>query len=173
MTTRHAESPQSNVEVIAATPDQESVLGNLFELYAHDFSEFHGVEVGEDGRFGYPHLALYWSDAGRLPFLVRVKGKLAGFVLVRRGSELSGDPAIWDMAEFFILRGYRRQGVGLDVAHQVWKRVPGRWEIRVMESNRAGCEFWKRAIAGLTGESVRSTSFEKSGTAWCAFCFES
>ena len=91
---RHAESLQSNVEVIAATFDQESVVANLFELYAHDFSEFHGVEVGEDGRFGYPHLALYWSDAGHLPFLVRVKGKLAGFVLVRRGSELSGDPAI-------------------------------------------------------------------------------
>jgi predicted acetyltransferase len=171
MTTGHVEP--SNVEVIAATPEQESVLANLFELYAHDFSEFHGVEVGEDGRFGYPQLAFYWNDAGRLSFLVRVKGKLAGFVLVKRGSELSGDPAIWDMAEFFILRGHRRRGVGSEVAHQVWKRVPGRWEIRVMESNRAGCEFWKRAIAGFTGESVRSTSFEKSGTSWCAFSFES
>jgi len=173
MTTGHVESSQSNVEVIAATSDQESVVANLFELYAHDFSEFHGVEVGEDGRFGYPQLALYWRDAGRLPFLVRVNGKLAGFVLVRRGSDLSGDPAIWDMAEFFILRGHRRRGVGSEVAHQVWKRVSGRWEIRVMESNRPGCEFWKRAIAGFTGESVRSRSFEKSGTAWCAFSFES
>jgi predicted acetyltransferase len=170
---RHAESLQSNVEVIAATFDQESVVANLFELYAHDFSEFHGVEVGEDGRFGYPHLALYWSDAGHLPFLVRVKGKLAGFVLVRRGSQLSDDPAIWDMAEFFILRGHRRRGVGSEVAREVWQRVPGRWEVRVMESNRPGCEFWKQAIAGFTGESVQSRSFEKSGTAWCAFCFES
>jgi len=138
MTTGGVESMQSNVEVIAATLDQRSVIANLFELYAHDFSEFHGVEIGEEGRFGYPELALYWSDAGRLPFLVRVKGKLAGFVLVKRGSELSGDPAIWDIAEFFILRRYRGRGIGSEVAHQVWRRVPGRWEIRVMESNQAG-----------------------------------
>jgi predicted acetyltransferase len=173
MTTGGVESMQSNVEVIAATLDQRSGFANLFELYAHDFSEFHGVEIGEDGRFGYPQLALYWSDAGRLPFLVRVKGKLAGFVLVKRGSELSGDPAIWDIAEFFILRGCRGRGIGSEVAHQVWRRVPGRWEVRVMESNRVGCEFWERAIAGFTGLSVASRPYEKGGVAWRAFSFES
>jgi predicted acetyltransferase len=173
MTTGHVESLQSDVEVIAATLDQRFVLANLFELYAHDFSDFHDVDVGEEGRFGYPQLALYWSDASRLPFLVRVKGKLAGFVLVKRGSELSDDPAIWDIAEFFILRRYRGRGIGSEVAHQVWRRVPGRWEIRVMESNQAGCEFWQRAIAGFAGAPVSSRPYEKGGVAWRTFSFES
>jgi predicted acetyltransferase len=167
------EAMRSNIEVIAATSDERSVLANLLELYAHDFSEFHSMEIGEDGRFGYPQLALYWSDDCRLPFLIKVNEKLAGFVFVRRGSELSSDPTIWDMAEFFILRGYRRRGIGSEVAHQMWRRVSGRWEIRVMESNAAGCEFWKRSIAGFTGAPVRSSSYENGGVAWQAFSFES
>jgi len=64
------------VEVIPATPEQATILANLFELYAHDFSEFHSLEIGEDGRFGYTSLPLYWSEPGRHPFLIRMDGKL-------------------------------------------------------------------------------------------------
>src|SRR5579862_2852405 len=96
-----------HLEVIPAALQQETILANLLELYAHDFSEFHEIELGEDGRFGYMHLPLYWREPNRHPFLVRVDGKLAGFVLVKQTSE-----AVWDMAEFFIVRGYRRRGIG-------------------------------------------------------------
>ena len=99
----------STVEVVTATPGQSVVLANLFELYAHDFSEFHDVEPGEDGRFGFNKLHLYWSDANRHPFLIKFRGKLAGFVLVKQGSELTDDDCVWDMADFFVLRRYRRQ----------------------------------------------------------------
>ena len=104
-------------------------------MYAHDFSEFHEIELGADGRFGYKHLPLYWREPNRRPFLVKVDGKLAGLVLVKRGSELSGDETVWDVAEFFVVRRYRRRGIGTYVAHAVWRQVPGLWEVRVMESN--------------------------------------
>ena len=48
---------------------QELVLANLLELYAHDFSEFHDLELGMDGRFGYSHLPLYWSELADTRFL--------------------------------------------------------------------------------------------------------
>jgi hypothetical protein len=54
--TRHAETPSVHIEVIPAARNQQPILANLLELYAHDFSEFHGIELGEDGRFGYQHL---------------------------------------------------------------------------------------------------------------------
>src|SRR5436305_8412765 len=100
------------VEVMPALREQESILANLMQLYAHDFSEFHEIEIGPDGKFTYKDLSLYWSEEGRHPFLVRVDGKPAGFVLVKKGSEVSGDRTTWDIAEFFVLRGYRRRGVG-------------------------------------------------------------
>jgi hypothetical protein len=80
--------------------EQEAVMANLLELYAHDFSELQDKDLGEDGRFGYGTLPLYWTEPGRYPFLVRVNGRLAGLVLVRRGSVISGEEAVLDMAEF-------------------------------------------------------------------------
>ena len=154
------------VELVAAAPSEEPILANLLELYGHDFSEFHPVELGPEGRFGYPRLALYWSEPQRHPFLVRVDGRLAGFALVVSGS-------VCDMAEFFIVRRYRRRGIGVEVAKQVWRQFPGPWEVRVMESNRAGREFWERAIAQFVAVPVPPVRVERNGVDWMVFSFES
>ncbi len=138
------------IELLPASREQQPILANLLELYAHDFSELLDVPLGDDGRFGYPGLPLYWEEAGRFPFLVR-SGGLAGFVLVKRGSEISGDQTVWDMAEMFVVRGQRRRGIGMEVAHEVWRRFPGPWEVRVMEANLAALPFWMRAVASFLG----------------------
>jgi predicted acetyltransferase len=163
----------AHIEVIPAAKEQMPILANLFELYAYDFSDFLDLELGPDGRFGYQRLPLYWSEPGRHPFLVRLNGKLAGLVLVKRGSEISGQEMVWDMAEFFVLRGYRRHGIGTEVARQVWNRLPGLWEIRVMQSNLPALPFWERAISAFTGETIPSVRVEKGGKGWHVFSFES
>ncbi len=165
------QSPQ--IEVIPAAPEQEPILANLLELYAYDFTEFRSLEIGEDGRFGYPPLPLYWSEPHRHPFLVKVDGKLAGLVLVKKGSEVSGHPAVWDMAEFFVIRGCRRRGIGTRVAHEVWAQFPGSWEVRVMPANVAAQRFWAGAIATFVGEIIRPVRIEKGATGWTLFSFES
>jgi predicted acetyltransferase len=170
---RKTERPLVDIEIIRAAPDQDSVLANLLELYAHDFSEFLEIELGEDGRFGYKHLPLYWRDPGRHAFLVRIHEKLAGFVLVQSGPAISGNSVVWDMAEFFIVRRYRRRGIGTDIAHQVWKRFPGRWEVRVMNSNEPARNFWERAISAFTGEPPQPVRVEKDGACWHLYAFDS
>jgi predicted acetyltransferase len=169
---RHPERPLRHIELVPATPDQEPILANLLELYAHDFSEFDEIELGVDGRFGYKYLPLYWREPNRRPFLVRVDSKLAGLVLVKRGSQLSGDETVWDMAEFFVVRRYRRRGIGTYVAHEMWRQVPGLWEVRVMESNHLAHLFWAHAISAFTGETVLSGRVEKGGKLWRVFAFE-
>lgn len=167
-------SPAStHIEVIPAAQDQEPILANLLELYTHDFSEFHDVELGVDGRFGYRYLSLYWIESDRYPFLVKMNGKLAGFVLIKRGSEVSDDATIWDMTEFFIIRKYRRYGIGTHAAHEVWRRFPGRWEIRVLEQNHSGHKFWERAIATFLGRTSHSALIAKGSKRWQVFAFES
>lgn len=163
----------AKIEVIPATLDQKPILANLLELYAHDFSEFLDLDLGPDGRFGYSDLSLYWTDPGRHPFLVRSGGKLAGFALVTRGSRVSGKETVWDMTEFFVVRGYRRCGVGIQLAHEVWGQLPGAWEIRVMQSNVSASNFWERAISTFTGEAIDSSWFEKRDEWWRLFSFES
>lgn len=172
MRTRPAQRPLADVEVTPATPDEEPILANLLELYAHDFSEFHGLQLGADGRFGYKDLPLYWLEPDRYPFLVRIAGNLAGLVLVKRALGISTE-SVWDMAEFFVARGYRRCGIGTHTAHAVWRQFPGRWEVRVMESNGSAHIFWERAIAVFTGEAIESARVERAGQRWRVFSFES
>jgi predicted acetyltransferase len=170
---RDAEKPFVHIEVIPATLEQETVLANLMELYAYDFSDFHDLALGEDGRFGYESLPRYWTEPNRHPFLVRSDGKLAGFALVKRGSEVSGNETVWDMAEFFVLRGYRRRGIGTQIAHQLWTRFTGPWEVRVMQLNAAACQFWASAISTFTGEVIYPVRVEKGASCWKLFSFES
>src|SRR4051794_17936192 len=85
------------------------LLANLLELYMHDLSETFAIQLGADGRFGYPRLASYWSEPERrFPFLIRQHGNVVGFVLAQRGSPMSDDPDAFDVAEFFVLRSERR-----------------------------------------------------------------
>jgi predicted acetyltransferase len=161
------------VEVVTATPEQEPILANLLELYVHDFSEFLDLDIGEDGRFGYPSLPLYWSEPDRHPFLIWADGKLAGLALVKRGSAISGSESVWDMAEFFVLRGCRGRGVGTLAAHQFWRRFPGAWQVRVMQRNVPARLFWTRAISTFAGETIHPRRIERNGEPWDLFSFQS
>jgi len=134
-----------------AAPEESATLGNLMQLYVYDWSELGGLDVGADGRFADTPLDAWWSEDWRHPFLLRVDGKLAGFALVAARSCLSGAAGVHDMAEFFVMRGYRRRGAGLAAACAAFDRFPGRWEIRQREVNVAATAFWRRVVARYTG----------------------
>lgn len=138
-----------DVELLPASTSDKHVLRNLMELCQHDYSEYDGAEVDAHGLFGYQYLDNYWTEPGRYPFLVRVSGKLAGFVLVRAvGSP--DEPATHAIAEFFVLRKYRRQGVGRQAAWQTFDLFPGQWSVCQEEGNRPAQRFWRRVIAEYT-----------------------
>jgi predicted acetyltransferase len=140
-----------NIQVTPVVPEDRARLAALFELYAYDFSEILGFDVGDDGRFGYPYLDAYFSEPRRHAFLFRVDGKLAGFALVQRRSQLSGDERVHDMSEFFVMRHYRRHGVGDHAAVWLFDHFRGPWEVREKPENHGATVFWRRIIARYTG----------------------
>jgi predicted acetyltransferase len=103
---------------------------------------------------------------------VRFQNKLAGLVLVKKGSEISGNVEVWDMAEFFILRGYRRRGMGTELAAKVWQACPGLWEVRVRANNAPAVQFWNSAVARFTGQEAKSVRLEIGGQTWHVLSFE-
>ena len=143
------EAPE--VQVVPALASQQAILRHLIDLYAYDFSALLGLDVGEDGRFPFRELAPFWTDDWRHAFFVRVAGKLAGFALVEDRSRLDGTTGVHDMAEFFILRKYRRQGVGAQAARRLFQRFPGRWQVRQRAQNPDATAFWRRVIDRHTG----------------------
>jgi predicted acetyltransferase len=149
-----------NIKVTLAGIQEKVVLQNLMQLYLYDFSEMAGDDVDESGRFNYSYLDLYWIEPERHPFLIRVEGEpgshLAGFALVRQaGSLLEEAPSSGEtcthMAEFFILRKYRRQGIGARAARELFDRFPGRWEVFEIAENPAARDFWRKMIGEYTG----------------------
>lgn len=125
--------------LVAATEDDKPVLRRLIELYRYDFSEFDQADVDPHGEYGYRYLDNYWTEASRAPFLFRVNGCWAGFALVRAESP-------FDMSEFFVMRKYRRQGVGRVAAAELFRHFAGPWRVRQQKTNPTATEFWRTAI---------------------------
>jgi predicted acetyltransferase len=134
-----------------ATRDDEERLRALLQLYVYDLSELFALDPGEDGRYRTPSLDGYFDDPRKHAYLLRVDEHLAGFALVQRGSRLTGDPEVSDLAEFFVARRHRRRGVGARAAAELFDCFPGRWEVRQRAENTAATAFWRRAIGAYTG----------------------
>jgi predicted acetyltransferase len=169
-----APSPfQVNLEPAAA--GEQPLIAQLLELYCHELSDlFPGLELGSDGRFGYPALPLYWAEpVSHFPFVLRAEGQLAGFALAKRGSPVSADPHCLDVAEFFVIKRFRGLGVAPDAAFQLWRKLPGTWTVRVLEENRPALAFWSKTVSAFAGQPVPGLPYTSNARAWRAFHFQS
>ena len=134
------------------TPGERPLLAQLLQLYLYDFTEFDHNDVDSAGSFRYHELDRYGTEPGHHALLLRVGGRPAGFVLVDERSPLPGGAGCHYVHEFFIMRAYRRRGIGTAVAHAVFDRFPGRWQIEEIGPNLAAQTFWRRTIAAYTGD---------------------
>jgi predicted acetyltransferase len=151
----------SHVVLVSVTEGERALLENLAQLYVYDWSAMLPLDVGDDGRFRELDLTPYWGGGdGHHALLARVDDKPAGFALVHATSRLTGQRGVFDMAEFFVLRRYRRQGVGLAAAFAVFDRLEGSWEIRQRDDNPDATAFWRRAVSQYTGGAYQEARWE-------------
>ncbi len=151
-----------NITIEPISLEQKPVLVRMMELFSYDFSEFSGDDISEYGYYGYAHIDDYWNEAGRYPFFIRVDGKLAGLVLVRSCCEYANIADPHNIAEFFVMKKYRRKGVGKCAAGMIFDRFSGGWEISVWENNIPARGFWKNVIEDYTGG--KYSDFTADGT---------
>ena len=148
--------PVGQVTVARASESDKPVIRRLLELNSHDFSAIDGRALGPHGEYGYPYLDHYWLDGeDRHPFLVTVDEEIAGCALVRAGHP-------HELAEFFVVRKFRRRGVGTAAARQLFGRFPGPWIVREMAGNDDATAFWRRAIPYPFDERVHDGGVEQS-----------
>jgi predicted acetyltransferase len=125
------------VELVRVAEDDKVVLARLLELYRYDVSEFRPYVLTAHGTFGYRHLDAYFGDQGCEAYFVTVDGELAGLAMSRL---LDTDAR--EVAEFFVMRRYRRRGVGRTAAYQLLRMHPGTWSVSFDDANAAGGAFW-------------------------------
>ena len=145
----------ASVDVALADLAQKTVVANLLQLCLHDYSGVAPQDAGPrdiaaDGRFPYQWLDHYWREPRRFPFIIHADGSLVGFALVNEWSALD-QPLDHAMAEFFVLRKYRRSGIGQQAAGLIFRRLGGRWEVPVAGYNAPALTFWRATVgAALT-----------------------
>lgn len=140
---------QNKIELLQVAQPDKIVIRSLMQLYLYDFSEFTGSNVNHHGFFDYPYLDHYWTEPGRYPFLIKVNDHAAGFALVRKEINEIG-LAVNIMAEFFVLRKYRRKKVGKKAAFLVFDRFPGKWRVSEIVENVPAQMFWRKIISEYT-----------------------
>ena len=136
------------LEVRTAAPADRLPVYRMLELYQHDLSDVWDQDLDVHGEYGYA-LDDYWMRPKHAAFVFRIGGHYAGFALTDHKVPLpDGD---WWLAQFFVLKKYRRQGVGQAAARQVFDAVRGRWQVGQMPSNLPAQAFWRCTIAAYTG----------------------
>lgn len=137
------------LEIKEAGVDDKSVIRNMMELYDYDLSEFEDSDLNEHGLYDYKYLDNYWTEQDRHPYIIRVDSKLAGFVLVNKHG-VTTLPTDYSIAEFFIMKKYRKQGISIRVAIDIFDRFRGDWEVKQLAQNVISHFFWQKVIGQYT-----------------------
>ena len=129
-----------NCQIVTATKADEEILKNLFQFYIYDFSEFMNLDVEANGRYRE-----YSLDGENLsPYFIKNDTKYIGFVLVDK------DETSNCILEFFIMKKYRREGIGKSAAKEIFRLHKGNWVVHQISANKPAQAFWRNVIAEFT-----------------------
>jgi predicted acetyltransferase len=160
-----------SITVTKVGADADPIVTNLFEHYLHDMAEWFEFDTREDGRYGYD-MSLHRSRGDQV-FLARVGNALAGFAITSTVSKWLQPPETHDVMEFFVMRRYRRSGVGATLATTIWDENPGRWLVRVLERNAPALPFWRTIISTYANNTQVEERRLIDDNLWTFFRFDS
>jgi predicted acetyltransferase len=135
------------IEIRSARVADRPALQRMLELYQYELSDIWDQDLDAHGEYGYA-LDRFWSGDGCRAFVATVCGHYAGFALTD-GAVKVGMSGHW-MDQFFVLKKYRRGGLGAALARHVFDALPGAWEVGQMPNNLAAQVFWRRVVADHT-----------------------
>jgi predicted acetyltransferase len=124
---------------------EKSRLARMMGAYIAEMSAILGVAP----IAAYPYFDAYWEEPdNRWPYWIRSADAECGFALINRAED-----GRFEVAEFFVARPHRRNGVGLAAARQLIGSRPGLWRITQREQNTSAIAFWHRVFDGFVSYS--------------------
>lgn len=128
------------VDLVLIEVSDKYILSDLLREYEKELT---GEDVDE-----YKYLDLYWERPDRFPYFIKVDNKIAGFVLVN--SHVLVQVGGKNLAEFYVKKEYRKNGIGKNAAFKVFDLFPGKWEVRETKKNKQAYCFWSNVLAEYT-----------------------
>lgn len=137
-----------------AGEEDRTTLESLVQFYLYDLSQAGDWDVDDTGRFENRPIQGLWMDRHRQPFILSASHKIAGFAIVTVDEAGTG----FDMTEFFILRKWRRSGVGTRCARTLITDRPGTWTIKPFAPYPPAEAFWCALVSTLAQDGRLSGS---------------
>lgn len=107
-----------NIHLRLATREEQPLLAAMLPNYLRELA----------ADTDYPHLARYWHENGRYPYLIVNQAQPVGFALVRTLLPAT----TMEMAEFYVAKPWRKYGVGKSAVQALFALHPGRWQLSVV-----------------------------------------
>ena len=154
-----------NIQIEPIPHEQKSIFIQLLNLYCYDFTEFTNNDINEHGYFYNPYLDHLWTDElwsnnTLHPYFIRVDENLSGFVIIKDGGYLYlDDKNAHNIDEFFVMKKYRRNGIGRFAAETAFDLFKGKWEVCQLQNNLPARKFWEMVISNFT-----KNNYQKCGT---------
>lgn len=128
-------------------------IQNMGKFYVYDMSRECGLNdknwaILPSGLYESFDFRNYFTEPNRKAYLIHVDDELAGFVLIYSTNE--SDQQVWHIGEFFIIARFQKNHIGLNIAHEIWRKYPSTWEVSVIPENKRALNFWKTAISSFT-----------------------
>ena len=135
-----------DISIRTAMWEDKTVLARLLELYQYDMSEIWPQTLNAHGEYGFG-VDRYLRNPRLRAFLFLVDGNYAGFGL---DPDVSLPENEFWMGQFFVMKRYRRVGVGTKGARFIFDQFRGKWEVGQMPLNDHARIFWRRTISEYT-----------------------
>jgi predicted acetyltransferase len=145
----------NHIEIIQGSINEKQIFRNLMQFYKYDTSDFTLEDPTLFGQFDYNYLDHYWTPhgitrEGRKAYLLKIEGQLAGFALVNNFNLRNSVAEAQNIAEFFVMRKWRRQGIGRIFAFYLFDTFNGEWEIKQEKENENAQRFWSTVVSEYT-----------------------
>lgn len=127
---------------------EKVILKELIEEYEKEL-----LNIENPGEYKY--LDSYWEKENRFPYFIKIDNKIGGFVLINGHTIVNKDGK--NIAEFYVKKEFRKNGVGKTTAMKVFDLFKGNWEVREIEENPNARTFWRKVIDEYTGHKFKET----------------
>ena len=153
-----------HITLLPATTSKKPIVAHLLQLYLHDCSVFDERDIDDNGLYHYDSFEGYWRQSDHHAFLIYADEQLVGFAFINRISLTNTTFDGHAVADLFILRRYRRLGIGRAAAESLFNRYPGKWEVATFATNIPAQAFWRSVINQYTSGSY--TEIWQQTTNW-------
>jgi predicted acetyltransferase len=125
------------MKITHVTETNAHIYHNLVQCYEAEFSPITGKKPNASGLF---ELDTHLGERTQ-GFLLNIDNTPAGIAAIR-----CKEGYAYEVCEFYVVPYFRKNGIGMEFAHTIWKNHPGDWEIKQIEGAGYATAFWRKTI---------------------------